>query len=124
MKLKYEGGGCGPGPCPTVYSTEFRTYVVQGFVVGPKTKAELGVKPGQDAVEVWPELLGRNPANSQVRATSRGTYIVIGNTLDRETKAQIDLPIGEDAVEVPAEILAGVPKGHLVRPGRPAVALT
>jgi hypothetical protein len=50
MQLRIIGGsGCGNGPCPTVYETENKTIVVQGFVVDPDA---LDLPPGEAAVEI------------------------------------------------------------------------
>jgi hypothetical protein len=52
MALKKIGGsGCGNGPCPTVYETENKTIVVQGFTVDPD-QLGLELPPGENAVEI------------------------------------------------------------------------
>lgn len=44
--------------CPTIYETERRTYVVQGYTLeGGEAVRALGVPPGESVVEVPRELL-------------------------------------------------------------------
>ena len=44
--------------CPTVYATERRTYLVQGYTLeGGEAEQALGIPPGESIVEVPRELL-------------------------------------------------------------------
>ena len=59
MKLKVVSKGpCGQlWICPTIYSTEDGTYVVQGKKVDEKIKKELGVPPEETLVEIPAEVM-------------------------------------------------------------------
>ena len=126
MKAAYRTGGppgCGgPGSCPTVYQTSRRTYLVQGWVVGPATAATMGVGSGEGVVEVWPELLGNAAGSSNVSPTSRGTLLVKGTVISA-ADAGVTVPDGEMLVEVPVSRMAGMPEAMRVRDGAPEHAL-
>ncbi|WP_028648371.1 hypothetical protein [Nocardiopsis sp. CNT312] len=59
MALKQIGGsGCGNGPCPTVYETENKTIVVQGFSVDGE-RVGISLPPGENLVEIPRYILER-----------------------------------------------------------------
>jgi hypothetical protein len=47
---------CGPGDCPTVYTTDRNTIVVQGYVVAPELASQT-VPAGEALVEIPADLL-------------------------------------------------------------------
>lgn len=55
MKVEKLVGGCDDGDCPTIYTTDRGTVVVQGGRVGQADGLKLG--DGEDAVEIPLELL-------------------------------------------------------------------
>lgn len=58
MRLQRIGGDCRNGTCPTVYSTDRNTYVVQGYpVTDGEALTQLSLPCGESAVEIPASLL-------------------------------------------------------------------
>jgi hypothetical protein len=53
-KIEFEviAGGCGSGPCPTVYKTKDGRYFVQGYIVNKETSANFNLPNNEMLVEV------------------------------------------------------------------------
>lgn len=96
MRLRFLGkGGSGQGQCPTLYSTDRDTYLVQGW----RTDTS-------GCIEIPHLLLGFTEADTFVGATmtdtGRGTFTVSGRpVVEIETLAQLELADDETAIEVP-----------------------
>ncbi|WP_119728604.1 hypothetical protein [Thermomonospora amylolytica] len=116
MRLTFLGIDTGKDGCPTLYSTDRESYVVQGWRVGDAAViAELGLEADETCVEVPARLMtfledpgdlvgtGRRP----YLRTAKGTYVVKGpEVTDAEALAQMDVPGHETAVEVPKQAMA------------------
>lgn len=87
--------------CPTLWRTDRRTVVVQGYdVTDTEALAALDLSSGEIAVEV-PHRLLAGLSIATLSSTGRGTAIVQGYVVtDSEALAMLNLPPGESAVEV------------------------
>jgi hypothetical protein len=121
--------------CPTLYSTDRGTFLVQGKKIGDACiPASPGLRDDEDVVEVPARLLEeiaggvtfpasgglgltlaliravpRGMHSPSVCTTSRGSFIVRGvRVTDPEALAAMDIPDDETAIEVPAELLPGI----------------
>ncbi len=96
MRVEFLGsGGSGQGHCPTLYSTDQDSYLVQGWQTD-----YLGT------IEIPHLLLGFAEPDTFVGAnmtdTGRGTFTLAGRPItDAETLDQLDLAEDETAIEVP-----------------------
>jgi hypothetical protein len=67
MKLTRVVDGCAGGTCPTLYETDRGTYVVQGYVVSDEEALrDLGLPPGESAVEIPAALLEKFLGSSRI----------------------------------------------------------
>lgn len=115
MRLTFIAIETGKEGCPTLYSTDHDSFVVQGWrVADPAAVAGLTLGSGESCVEVPHRLLTHLPkpehdhsAAPAYVATERGTFVVKGpEILDEETLGQMDVPGHETAVHVSKEALA------------------
>lgn len=96
MRLQLLGGPSGNGNSPTLWSTDHKTIVVQGWKI-----------PGHsDRVEIPHQLLTfLEPGTwlgSQLEDSGSGCFRLSGNLVtDVEALARLNLPANEIAVEVP-----------------------
>ncbi|MET9490707.1 hypothetical protein [Nocardia sp. NPDC006630] len=96
MRLHFLGkGGTEGGGCPSLYSTDQGTYLVQGWETGT-----LGI------IEIPHLLTGFAEPDTFIGAamtdTGRGTFTLSGAPVtDSETLGQLDILVGETCVEVP-----------------------
>ncbi|MGH3671929.1 MAG: hypothetical protein ACRDSH_15065 [Pseudonocardiaceae bacterium] len=91
--------------CPTLYRTDRRTAVVQGYVItDPEAPDAPALAAGDTTVEVPFALLaglGLAISDPALYVTERGTILVRGIALtDWEALATLCLPAGEAAVEI------------------------
>lgn len=99
MRLRFLGkGGSDLGGCPSLYTTDQGSYLVQGW--GTDTP---------ETVEIPHLLLGyAEPGTflgSPLRDTGRGTFTLAGRPVaEREILDQLDLAPHEAAIEVPKTI--------------------
>ncbi|WP_194816943.1 hypothetical protein [Nocardia sp. XZ_19_385] len=102
MQLRFLGKNTGQGQSPTLYASDRKTYVLQGW------------RTDQDGtVEIPHQLLGYLEwgtfLDSPLSDTGRGTFLVTGNQItDPDTLAQMDIPDHEAGIEIP--------KGQEIRP--------
>ncbi len=96
MRLQFLGkGGSDVGGCPTLYTTDRDTYLVQGWeTTSPET------------IEIPHLLTGFARADTFIGATmtdtGRGTFTLSGRPItEPDTLAQLDLAANETAIEVP-----------------------
>ncbi|WP_460725737.1 hypothetical protein [Nocardia heshunensis] len=96
MILKFLGkGGSDNNGCPSLFATDQRSYLAQGWQTGrPET------------IEIPHLLLGFLEPDTFIGApltdTGRGTFTLTGRPItDRETLSQLDLAADETAIEVP-----------------------
>ncbi|WP_253251240.1 hypothetical protein, partial [Nocardia seriolae] len=96
MQLRFLGrGGTGGGGCPSLYSTDHGSYLVQGWATDQPSTVEiphllLGFAEPDTFVGAWMDDSGR------------GTFLPSGRPItDRETLSQLDLYADETAIEVP-----------------------
>ncbi len=118
MLLTFLGISTGKDGCPTLYSTDRGTYVIQGWRVGaPDLIARMNLGPGETCVETPAHLMTflLEPHSADADAprpyvvTDRGTYVVKGPEItDPATLSQMDVPSHETAVEVLRESMADV----------------
>jgi hypothetical protein len=121
--------------CPTLYSSDRGTFLVQGKKVGDAVRRSLSGLGGQEEVVEVPAMLlaeiaedtvfpadggqgvttvliravPRDMSSPSLSATSRGTFLVRGvRVTDREALAAMDVPGDETVVEVPRELLLGI----------------
>ncbi|MGH3608329.1 MAG: hypothetical protein ACRDRD_09625 [Pseudonocardiaceae bacterium] len=97
--------------CPTLYSTDRGTAVVQGYLVtDPEALGVHTMAPGVTAVEVpFALCAGLAISGPTLCSTEHGTVVVRGTAVtDPEALATLRLPIGEAAVEI-----------HLCQPANP-----
>ncbi|MDE3724661.1 hypothetical protein PWG71_25005 [Nocardiopsis sp. N85] len=58
MEFTKISGGCEDDPCPAVYTTDRKSYIVQGYTISdPDVLRRLGLPPGENAVEIPHDLL-------------------------------------------------------------------
>ncbi|MFE7615271.1 hypothetical protein [Streptomyces sp. NPDC057496] len=138
MKLRFLGKNSNVGDCPTLYSTDRDTYLVQGWkIFANELLMQLDIPEGQTAVEVPTELFEHLtkdglPAGEIRRLedpimvlTPNGTFVVQGlEVTDREALAQMEIPDYETVVEVPKAAITALleePRGaDLRRRAQPA----
>ncbi|GAA1357997.1 hypothetical protein [Streptomyces beijiangensis] len=115
MKLRFLGKNSNVGDCPTLYSTDRDTYLVQGWqIFANDLLMQLTIPEGHTAVEVPTELFEhltkddlpageiRRIADPIMILTPGGTFVVQGPVVtDSEALAQMDIPDYETVVEVP-----------------------
>ncbi len=121
--------------CPTLYSTDRGTFVVQGKKISDAAiPLPFGLNDEDAVVEVPVRLLEeiaddeafppggrqgvtlavvraipRDTSSSSVSATSRGSFVVRGvRVTDPGALAAMDIPADETAVEVPRELLSEI----------------
>ncbi|MFI1918991.1 hypothetical protein [Nocardia sp. NPDC020380] len=96
MQLRFLGkGGTGGGGCPSLYTTDHGSSLVQGWVTDQVS-----------TVEIPHLLLGFAEPDTFVGArmedSGRGTFLLSGRPItDQETLSQLDLYEDETAIEVP-----------------------
>ncbi len=138
MKLRFLGKNSTVGDCPTLYSTDRDTYLVQGWKIFARDllmQLELG--EGETAVEVPTELFDHltedGLATGEIRRledplmilTPGGTFVVQGSEVaDPEALAEMGIPDYETVVEVPKAAITALleePRGaDLQRRAQPA----
>ena len=121
--------------CPTLYSTDRGTFLVQGKKIGNDSiPASPCLGDDEDMVEVPARLLEeiadsvtfpasdgqgvtlalvravpRGMHSPSVCATSRGSFVVRGvRVTDAEALAAMDIPADETVVEIPGDLLPGI----------------
>ncbi|MFG2566629.1 hypothetical protein ACGFR6_14455 [Streptomyces sp. NPDC048567] len=132
MKLRFLGKNSNVGDCPTLYSTDRGTYLVQGWkIFANDLLMQLDIPEGQTAVEVPTELFEhlakdglptgeiRRLEDPIMVLTPNGTFVVQGlEVTDREALAQMEIPDYETVVEVPKAAIAALleePRGADLR---------
>jgi hypothetical protein len=113
MKIRFLGKETENGDSPTLYVTERRTYLIQGWkVTDPEILAKLDTPERETVVEVYARLMthltkdglrgvvtSRTPPIVHVKES--GNLIVQGRQVtDPEALAEMKIPDHEDAVEV------------------------
>lgn len=139
MKLRFLGKNSTNGDCPTLYTTDRDTYLVQGWrIFANDLLAQLDIPEGHTAVEVPTELFEHLtkdglPAGAIKRLegplmvlTPEGTFVVQGlEVTDPEALAQMSIPDYETVVEVPKAAITALleePRGaDLQRRAQPAL---
>lgn len=139
MKLRFLGKNSNVGDCPTLYSTDRDTYLVQGWkIFANDLLMQLDIPEGQTAVEVPTELFEHLtndglPAGEIRRLedpimvlTPNGTFVVQGlEVTDPEALSQMEIPDYETVVEVPKAAITALleePRGaDLRRRAQPAL---
>ena len=112
MKLRFLGKETESKDSPTLFDTDWNTYLVQGWrVIDPEIPARLDLGSDETCVEV-PSRLMQHLAKSEltdiegaelpvVVHTDHDTYVVKGRKVtDAEALAQMDIPEHETVVEV------------------------
>ncbi|MFJ6697505.1 hypothetical protein ACIQM4_15735 [Streptomyces sp. NPDC091272] len=139
MKLRFLGKNSNVGECPTLYSTDRDTYLVQGWkIFANDLLMQLDLCEGQTAVEVPTELFGhltkdglpsgdiRRIEDPIMVLTPGGTFVVQGlEVTDPEALSAMDVPDYETVVEVPKAAITALledPRGvDLKRRAQPAL---
>lgn len=98
MRLRFLGKATQGGGSPTLYATDRRTYVVQGWKVEQQ----------DESVEIPHRLLKHVQSGTYIGArmtdTGRGSFVLSGQAVtDSEVLSQMDIPDHETCVEVPIE---------------------
>lgn len=132
MKLRFLGKNSNVGDCPTLYSTDRDTYLVQGWrIYANDLLMQLDIPEGHTAVEVPTELFEHLekdglPAGEFRRLedpimvlTPEGTFVVQGLEVhDAEALAVMEIPDYETVVEVPKAAITALleePRGSDLR---------
>ncbi|MFI5803136.1 hypothetical protein [Streptomyces sp. NPDC051561] len=139
MKLRFLGKNSNVGECPTLYSTDRDTYLVQGWkIFANDLLMQLDLSEGQTAVEVPTELFDhltkdglpsgdiRRIEDPIMVLTPGGTFVVQGlEVTDPEALSTMDVPDYETVVEVPKTAITALledPRGvDLKRRAQPAL---
>jgi hypothetical protein len=139
MKLRFLGKNSNVGDCPTLYSTDRDTYLVQGWrIYANDLLMQLDIPEGETAVEVPTELFEhlekdglpkgeiRRLADPIMFLTPNGTFVVQGQEVtDPEALAQMEIPDYETVVEVPKAAITALLEGphgvDLQRRAQPAL---
>lgn len=113
MHLRFLGKDSMPGDSPTLYATDWDTYIVQGWkVTDPAVLAKLDPPDDETCVAVPAALFvhlakdGLHGAIASwtppiVHVTDDGTYIVQGKrVVDPNVRARMLIPEHEDCVEI------------------------
>ncbi|HKC76290.1 MAG TPA: hypothetical protein VKF37_19125 [Chloroflexota bacterium] len=114
MQMIFLGKETEGGESPTLYATDQRSYIVQGYVVtDDDILAKLDIPEGETVVEVYARLfahLARDGVSGVVTSwlppivhvRENGNYFIQGVRLtDEDTRHRMAIPDHEDAVEVP-----------------------
>ncbi|MFD3558788.1 hypothetical protein ACFWVU_03835 [Streptomyces sp. NPDC058686] len=115
MKLRFLGKNSNVGDCPTLYSTDRDTYLVQGWkIFANDLLMQLDIPKGQTVVEVPTELFEfltkdglptgeiRRLEDPIMVLTPSGTFVVQGlEVTDPEALSEMEIPDYETVVEVP-----------------------
>jgi hypothetical protein len=113
MKIRFLGKETEDGDSPTLYVTERRTYLIQGWkVTDPEILAKLGIPEGETVVEIYARLITHLTKDGLggvvtswthpiVHVNENGNLIIQGKRVtDPEALAEMQIPDHEDVVEV------------------------
>lgn len=72
MRLRFLGKHSTPGNSPTLWATDDKKFVIQGFVLEPDAIAQVGhIPPGEGVIWVPEELMGYLPPEVRRNAARR-----------------------------------------------------
>jgi hypothetical protein len=124
MRLTFLGKNSVPDRSPTLYATDRKSYIVQGWVVTePEILAEIVLGDDETVVEVPAKLMSHlekdglsgevvNLVPPVVYVKDNGNYIVKGaRVTDREALEHMDIPDHETCVEVSRSAVAALVGG-------------
>jgi hypothetical protein len=121
MRLTFLGKDSIPDQSPTLYATEGKSFVVQGWIVtDPAILAEVATTDDETIVEVPAKLmthLAKDGLTGEVthlvppivHVTTTGNYIIRGKRVhDAEALGQMHIPDNETCVEVAHSAIAAL----------------
>jgi hypothetical protein len=113
MKIRFLGKETEHGDSPTLYATDQRTYLIQGWkVADPEILAKLHVPESETVVEIYARLMARlaNDGLSGavtswilpiVHVKENGNLVIQGKRVtDADTLTEMNIPGHEDVVEL------------------------